>query len=69
MFPDVIGVYKGRFFALEVKKDKHGVREKTGRIAMQRYVMDRIRNVGGFAEFIYPEIEDDVIEALLSSWS
>ena len=67
-YPDILGVYRGRFFALEVKKDKHGVGERTGRIAMHRYVMDRIKNVGGFAAFIYPEIEDEVISALTNNY-
>lgn len=66
-YPDIIGVYKGRFFALEVKRDKHGVAQRTGRIALQRYVMLMIKRAGGFAEFIYPEIEEEVLSALLSS--
>ena len=64
--PDIIGVYRGVFFALEVKKDKGGVGQKTGRVALQRYVMLMIKNAGGFAEFIYPEIEEQVLSALES---
>lgn len=52
--PDIIGVTKGgRFFAFEVKKGESELGCK--RTALQAYILKKIRNMGGFAEFLYPE--------------
>ena len=62
--PDIIGVYNSVFFALEVKRNKAEASKRTGRIALQRYVMKQMRNCGAFVAFIYPENEDEVLTAL-----
>jgi hypothetical protein len=50
--PDIVGLNRGRFFALELKKEKVKL---NGRAVLQDYVLKKIRSYGGFAEFTYPE--------------
>ena len=64
--PDIIGVTKGgRFFALEVKKDKAELSCK--RTALQGYILGKIRQMDGFAEFVYPENLEQTIKTLIFS--
>lgn len=63
-----MGCRNGKFFGLEVKRSEAEARKKTGRTVLQRHVLQKIRDAGGFAEFIYPENQDDVIENLVR-WS
>ena len=65
--PDVIGVCNGRFFAMELKKDKAESRKTTGRIVLQKYILDRIEKAGGLSYLVYPDILDEVILDLRSS--
>jgi len=53
--PDLVGCIGGKFFALELKRSEAESRKKTGRIVLQRVVIDMIKNSGGFAEIAYPE--------------
>lgn len=63
-----MGCRNGKFFGLEVKRSKAEAVKKTGRTVLQRHVLQKIRASGGFAEFIYPENQDVVIENLIR-WS
>ncbi len=46
--PDRIGLRNGSFFALELKM-------KGGRVSgLQRYVLEKIKDAGGFAVVVYP---------------
>src|SRR5512137_2064482 len=46
--PDILGCYKGRFIAFEVKRDA------TGRpTRLQEFQMEKIRAAGGFATLIF----------------
>ena len=64
--PDIIGITKGgRFFALEVKKDLSEL--NCHRTPLQRYILNKIKDLGGFAEFVYPENLNEVIHALVAS--
>lgn len=58
--PDRIGCYKGCFFALELKTKK-GVASK-----LQKYVLGKIRESGGFAEKVRPQDWEEVKARLLS---
>jgi len=62
---DLYGCIRGKFFALEVKRDKAGANSKSGRTVLQRHKMNKIREAGGFACFIYPEVEDGVLTELI----
>jgi len=57
--PDIIGCCSGRFFALEVKAHRNAKRTR-----LQEWKISLIRKAGGFAEFIYPENCDEVLERL-----
>ena len=64
--PDIIGVTKGgRFFAFEVKKAKSELGCR--RTALQDYILKKIRKMGGFAEFIYPENFEQTIKTFVFS--
>ena len=64
--PDIIGVTKGgRFFAFEVKKGESELGCK--RTALQAYILKKIRNMGGFAEFLYPENFQQTIKTFVFS--
>jgi hypothetical protein len=56
-------VVRGRCFAmLEVKAS-----EKSKERPNQRYYVDEVNRNGGFAAFIYPENEEEVLRALQSA--
>jgi len=63
--PDIIGCIKGTFVALECKRSEEGAQETTGRIVLQRKILEDIRKAGGYASFIYPENEKFVLQELL----
>jgi penicillin-binding protein-related factor A (putative recombinase) len=65
-YPDILGCYKGRFIALEVKRSKADSTRETGRVPLQKYILDKITDSGGFASFIYPENEEEVFKNILS---
>ena len=63
--PDIIGVYKGMFVGLECKKSESESRRSTGRTPLQNHILQKIKIAGGFAEFIYPENEDEVLQEMI----
>lgn len=62
--PDIIGCYHGRFFALELKRSELELSKP--RTKLQGIILGRIRNAGGFGEFIYPENLEDMKALLIS---
>lgn len=65
--PDIIGCYRGRFFAWELKRSEQEAKKKTGRIVLQRHVINTIRKAGGIGEIVYPENLEEKLNELLSS--
>lgn len=53
--PDLIGCYKGKFFAWELKKSEREGQTSGGRIVLQLYILSLIRRAGGVGEVVYPE--------------
>jgi len=53
--PDIIGCYKGTFFAWELKRSEKEANKKTGRIVLQRHNLSKIKSSGGIGEIVYPE--------------
>lgn len=64
--PDIVGVYEGRFFAWELKKNQSEANRKTGRILLQRYILALIRKAGGIGEIVHPENFESMYQNLLS---
>lgn len=52
---DRLGVINGRFIALEIKRSIKDANKKTKTTVLQKYKLKRIREAGGYAEFVYPE--------------
>jgi penicillin-binding protein-related factor A (putative recombinase) len=46
--PDIIGCYKGKFFAFETKNPDN----RSGTSVRQEYVMEKIRQAGGVAQVV-----------------
>lgn len=46
--PDIVGCYRGRFFALELKADNGRASE------LQLYNIAKINEAGGYARLLYP---------------
>lgn len=61
--PDLTVLYGERYALLEVKRD--------GRAALQpnqAYYLEQVSQMGGFAGFIYPENEEEVLDALQTAF-
>ena len=59
--PDIVGLVRGKFVALELKKDK------TARIdKLQIYVLEQIKKAGGFTAITYPENWQETLERVKS---
>lgn len=65
--PDIIGCYKGTLFGWELKKSLAETRKRTGRIALQNYRLQKIREAGGIGELVCPENLDQKIQELEAS--
>lgn len=63
--PDIIGVVNGRFFAWELKRSQKEAQKKTGRTALQDYILSKMKKAGGCARFVYPENLDDAFQELV----
>lgn len=61
--PDIVGVFTGVPFYLEIKRDAQELR--CPRTKLQEYTLNKFRNAGAFAAFIYPENAKEVLEALI----
>lgn len=59
--PDRVYCCNGLFVALEFKKSKKEAEKQTGRAALQRRILMRITQAGGYAAFIYPENKERVL--------
>lgn len=59
--PDLTILYGRQYAVLEVKR---GAREALDPEPNQAYYLEHIIGMGGFAAFIYPENEEEVLDAL-----
>lgn len=53
--PDIIICYKGRFICWELKRSEKEAMKLTGRIVLQRHMLEKAIKAGAIAEFVYPE--------------
>lgn len=64
--PDIIGCYKGRFFAWELKRsEKESLKKRDGH-ELQKYVISKIVKAGGIGRITYPENFQECINELLN---
>ena len=59
--PDLTLIFKDRCYILECKKD-----EGSNRLFNQRMYIAKINEMGGFARFIYPENEKEILDEIIS---
>lgn len=59
--PDLIGVVNGRPVYLECKRSRSEALHNTGRIVLQRKVLQDAKLAGAYVSFIYPENEEEVL--------
>lgn len=64
--PDIIGCINGYFVALELKRTKSEAQKNSGRIVLQRHIVNKIIESGGAAYFVHPENLNDVINYLMA---
>lgn len=60
---DLTVLYGNRYAALEVKRGKNAPKRPN-----QGYYLEEVANMGGFAAFIHPENEEEVLDALQRSF-
>lgn len=56
---DLTVLYGNRYAALEVKRERNAAKQPN-----QDYYLEEVAHMGGFAAFIYPENEEEVLDAL-----
>lgn len=57
--PDFLGVIKGKFIAIELKRDRYSHPSR-----LQIYVLDKIKKAGGKTYIAYPENFDTILAEL-----
>jgi len=62
--PDRVGCINCKFVALEFKRSEKESQKVSGRIALQRHTLDKIRDAGGISIFVYPENAEEVYTKL-----
>lgn len=63
--PDIVGCYKGHFFAWELKRSKSESNKTTGRIVLQRHKLSQIQKADGIGEIVHPENLEQKLAELL----
>ena len=63
--PDIIGCYRGRLFAWELKRDHKEASKQTGRIVLQRYILSQICKAGGIGRIVHPDNFEQCLQELL----
>ena len=62
--PDIIGCVKGRFFGLELKRNRQEATKSAGRVVLQRYHIRQINAAGGEAFITWPDTWDITFKIL-----
>lgn len=64
---DIIICYQGRFTCWELKRSEKEARKTTGRIVLQKYHIQKVKEAGGMGEFVYPENFEEKFRELTAS--
>ena len=64
---DIIGCYRGIFFAWELKRSQVEGTKTTGRIVLQKYNLDKVIQAGGIGEIVYPENFEETYNTLIAT--
>lgn len=64
--PDIIGSYKGRFFAWELKRSEKVAHQWRDGHELQKYNINKINESGGIGRIVYPENFKECLEELLN---
>jgi hypothetical protein len=64
--PDIIGSYKGRFFAWELKRSEKVANQWRDGHELQKYNINKITKSGGIGRIVYPENFQECLEELLN---
>lgn len=62
--PDVVGCCNGRLFGWELKRSYSEASKRTGRIVLQRYVLDKINAAGGIGRIVHPDNLEQCLQEL-----
>lgn len=64
--PDLMGCCNGTFFAFELKRDHIEAQKQSGRIVLQRHVLQQIEKAGGIGMIVHPDNLELALEKLQS---
>ena len=64
---DLVGCYKGRFFAWELKRSESAAHSKRDGHELQLYHIGLVKDSGGIGRVVYPENFEECYLELLSS--
>lgn len=60
-YPDIIACVQGHFVALEIKRNSYERQKDSGRIVLQKYVLDQMSEQGAFVALVSPENWNEVL--------
>jgi Holliday junction resolvase len=62
--PDIVAVVRGHFVALEIKRNQSERQKDSGRIVLQKYVLEKMSESGAFVALVSPENWDQVLREI-----
>lgn len=62
--PDRVGCVNGHFVALEFKRSEAEAKRQTGRVILQKQILNKIKMAGGVGFVAYPENWDFVLKQI-----
>jgi hypothetical protein len=62
--PDLTLLWRDKYALLEVKRSEKEMDANDPRVATQMFYIASVVNMGGVADFIYPENEEEVLDAV-----
>jgi hypothetical protein len=66
---DIIGCYRGKFFAWELKRSERVAKNNREGYALQKYNLERVKAANGVGRVVYPENLDEALVELMTAAS